>query len=280
MKKRPMQVALTRRHLSNLKKLSCESRLSVLDMLTRVHASHLGSALSVIDILVVLYSCFVDIEAIKNQNPLRDYVILSKGHSVAALYAVLAQVGIISESALDRFYRDGSLLGGHPIRNVLPGIEASTGSLGHGLSLGVGLALAAQFNKTKQCVYVVLGDGECQEGAVWEAIAMAVRFKLSNLTIIVDDNKLQSLCKTETIMANLDEKFKAFGCCVYTVDGHDHGRLIDACNKTLLADDPSVILAQTIKGKGISFCEDTIAWHYKSCDEEQYRTARHELEQE
>jgi len=247
-------------------------------MLTRARASHIGSAFSVIDILTVLYTCFVDAQIIRDQHTDRDYVILSKGHSASALYAALAQAGIISYEILATFYQNGSGLGGHPLRHAIPGVEASTGSLGHGLSIGVGLALAAKHNKNDQRVYVIVGDGECQEGAIWEAVAMAARFKLYNLVIIVDDNNLQGLCTSEEIMPGLDKKFQAFGCNVRHVDGHCYQQLIATLNEVGNAGCPDVIIAKTVKGKGVALFENKLEWHYKSCNDQQYYDACNELE--
>lgn len=272
------KIIVTRQLVSVLEAKAKESRLSILDMLTRASASHLGSAFSVIDILTVIYNCYIDGQAIKEQSPDRDYVILSKGHSVSALYAALAQSGIISREVLATFYKDGSSLGGHPLRNSIPGVEASTGSLGHGLSIGVGLALAAQHNKNNQRVYVIVGDGECQEGSIWEAIAMAVRFNLSNLVVIVDNNNLQGLCSTEEIMPDLDKKFQAFGCSVQQVDGHCYEQLIMRLNDVGGTDCPEVIIAKTVKGKGVQLFENKLEWHYKSCSEQQYKAACKALE--
>ena len=272
------KVVVTPPLIDDLRYKAKKNRVSILDMLTRVHASHIGSAFSVVDILTVLYNCFIDVQAISDQSAYRDYLILSKGHSASALYVALAQVGIISSDLLDTFYKNGSCLGGHPLRNEMLGIEASTGSLGHGLSLGVGLALAARHNKTDQRVYVILGDGECQEGSIWEAVAMAVRFKLSNLIIIVDDNNLQGLCSTEEIMPELGKKFQAFGCRVRQIDGHSYQELIMTLNDVGDTELPEVIIAKTVKGKGVQLFENKLEWHYKSCNQEQYQIAYDALE--
>lgn len=274
----PKQVVVTPALVDVLTARATASRLHILDMLTRAKASHIGSAFSVIDILTVLYACFVDTQAIRQQRADRDYVILSKGHSASALYAALAGAGIISTGELATFYKDGSVLGGHPIRQAVPGIEASTGSLGHGLSIAVGLALAAKHSNSAQRAYVVIGDGECQEGSVWEAVAMAARFKLSNLTAIVDANNLQGLSATQDVMSDLDKKFQAFGCAVRHVDGHSYEQLIATLNEAGSSTRPEVIIAKTIKGKGVELFEHKLEWHYKSCNKEQYICARKQLE--
>lgn len=253
-------------------------RLNILDMLTKAKSSHLGCSFSVVDILAVVYHAFIDVESIKQQRLDRDYFILSKGHSAAALYAALASAGIISEEILKTHYQDGSVLCGHPMKGALPGIESSTGSLGHGLSLGVGLALAAKHNGTNNKVYVLVGDGECQEGSVWEAVTMAARFKLNNLTVIVDYNNLQGLDITDDIMpGTFEEKFKAFSCNAISVDGHNIEALLAAFAQTGKTDKPDIIVARTHKGHGVSFIENKIEWHYKSFSPEQFSQAHKEL---
>ncbi len=247
-------------------------------MLTSVNSSHLGCSFSVIDILVVLYHCFVNIEQVKQQAIDRDYIILSKGHSASALYAALHSVGLIPGDMLKNYHR--GLLAGHPMRDLRYGIEASTGSLGHGLSIGVGLALAAQQRQSPSRVFVLVGDGECQEGAIWEALTMAARFKLNNLTVIVDYNNLQGLDKSDDLMpGTLHEKFQAFCCNPISIDGHNHGALIHAINACGMTEGPDVIIAHTIKGKGIACIENKLEWHYRSFKPEQYMLAKQEIEQ-
>lgn len=253
-------------------------RVNILTMLTKAKSSHLGCSFSVTDLLAVVYHSFLDVESIKQQRLDRDYFILSKGHSAAALYAALASVDIISEEILSTHYQDGSVLCGHPMRGALPGLESSTGSLGHGLSLGVGLALAAKHNKQKNKICVLVGDGECQEGSIWEAITMAARFKLNNLTVIVDYNNLQGLDITDDIMpGTFEDKFKAFGCNALSVDGHDIQEIINTFAQVGKTDKPDVIIARTHKGHGVSFIEDKIEWHYKSFSPEQFSQAHKEL---
>ncbi len=253
-------------------------RINILTMLTKAKSSHLGCSFSVTDLLAVVYHSFLDIESIKQQRLDRDYFILSKGHSAAALYAALASANIIPEEILSTHYQDGSVLCGHPMKGALPGIESSTGSLGHGLSLGVGLALAAKHNKQNNKVCVLVGDGECQEGSIWEAVTMAARFKLNNLTVIVDYNNLQGLDITDDIMpGNFEDKFKAFGCNAISVDGHNIEALLAAFAQTGKSDKPDIIVARTHKGHGVSFIEDKIEWHYKSFSPEQFSLAHKEL---
>ena len=261
-----------------LKKQAQQIRISVLDMLTNAKSSHLGSAFSIIEILTVLYNYFIDIDLIKKKERERDYFILSKGHAVSALYATLASVGLISTELLNDYCKDGSKLAGHPTKDSILGIEASTGSLGHGLPLGVGVAIASKKDKIKNKVYVLLGDGECQEGSVWEAIQLAVRLKLNNLVVIVDNNKLQGFDRTEDISTGcLEKKFFAFGCDTFQVDGHDFFKLIKTFNSIQKTDYPDVIIANTIKGKGISFAENRLEWHYKSASKDEYKLAKKEI---
>lgn len=253
-------------------------RLNILSMLTRAKSSHLGCSFSVTDLLAVAYHAFLDTESIKQQRIDRDYFILSKGHSAAALYAALASAHIIPESILETHYQDGSVLCGHPMKGALPGIESSTGSLGHGLSLGVGLALAAKHNATNNKICVLVGDGECQEGSLWEAVTMASRFHLDNLTLIVDYNNLQGLDITDDIMpGNFDDKFKSFGWNTHHVDGHNIAEIITTFHQVGTNNSPHVIIARTHKGRGVEFIEDKIEWHYKSFSPEQYTQAHKEL---
>jgi len=238
-----------------------QCRLDIIDMLTITKSSHLGCCLSIIDILVVLYHAVLGIEGIRQQALDRDYFILSKGHAAAALYVTLASVDLIKHSTLEHYRENGTALAGHPIRDTTCGIEASTGSLGHGLSIGVGLALAARHNNAASRVYVLAGDGECQEGSIWEAVAMATRFNLSNLTLIVDYNKLQALDRSDDIMGELPKKFQGFGFHVIEVNGHDHTALLHAFTQRSTVTQPCVIIAHTTKGKGICCIENKLEWH-------------------
>ncbi len=269
---------LTQNKSDFLKKQVQQVRLSVLDMLTKAKSSHLGSAFSIIEILTIFYNYFINIDLIKNKNKNRDYFILSKGHAVSALYATLASVGVISSESLNDYCTDGSKLGGHPTKDFVFGIEASTGSLGHCLPLGVGVAIAFKKDKIKNKVYVLLGDGECQEGSVLEAIQLAVRLKLNNLVVIVDNNKLQGFDKTEEISTGcLEKKFIAFGCNTFQVNGHDFCELFKTFDSTQKTDYLDVIIADTIKGKGISFTENKLEWHYKSATKDEYSFAKKEI---
>ncbi len=254
-----------------------QCRLAIATMLTSVSSSHLGCSYSIIDILVTLYHAVIDLDAIKKQRPSRDYVILSKGHAASGLYAALASVDLIPRTMLSNYHQ--GFLGGHPTRMPAHGVEASTGSLGHGLSIAVGMALAAQHDALPSRFFVIVGDGECQEGSIWEAITMAVRLKLDNLTVIVDYNNLQGLDRSDDIATEpLDGKFKAFGCTVTHVDGHDHQALANNFGAPRTPQRPRVIIAHTTKAKGVPFMEDKLAWHYKSCKPEEYALVQKLLE--
>ena len=225
--------------------------------------SHIGAILSVADVLGVLYS---DILKYKPDEPKwdgRDRFILSKGHAGGAVYATLAECGFFEVSELLTHYQNGSRLSGH-VSHHLPGVDFSTGSLGHGLSAGVGMAIAAKQDKKEHRVFVVLGDGECNEGSVWEAAQTAAHFKLDNLVAVVDNNRMQSFdfCDNTLDSGDLASKWRAFGWNTLVVDGHDHIQLRDAfCEVS--SNKPTIIIAQTIKGKGISFMESDILWHYR-----------------
>ncbi len=263
---------------TNLQDQAKQIRLTILEMVNAAKCSHVGSAFSIVDIMTVLFHKFINTELIKQKSKNRDYFILSKGHACAALYATLSSVGLIHPDELKNYYTDGSKLAGHPIKDSFPGIEASTGSLGHGLSLAVGLAIACKNDQIKNKIYVLLGDGECQEGSVWEAVMMAVRFKLDNLVLIVDNNNLQALDRTSDVaFGSWHEKFTGFGCNCMCVDGHNFDQLTEVLQKTGNAHGPDVIIANTIKGKGVSFMQDRLEWHYKSPNLQEYEMAKKEI---
>ncbi len=225
---------------------------------------HIGSSLSLIEIIRVLYDEILTYDA---ANPLlkdRDRFILSKGHGCIALYAILADKGFFEFEHLDSFCRETGMLGGHPEMKT-PGVEAATGALGHGLSIGVGMALAARVKKQKHRVFVAMGDGEINEGSVWEAAMSASKHKLSNLTAILDYNKIQSYSFTKEVLdlEPLQEKWEAFGFSVQEVNGHDVTALKQAFNKQD-HDRPNMVICHTVKGKGISYAENDPSWHHKS----------------
>lgn len=246
--------------------LAWKIRRHGIEMTNLSGGSHIGSILSVSDIVAVLYNDIANLDPKEPKKPDRDRIILSKGHAGAAIYAALAEKGFFDTSILKTHYQNGSNLSGHVSHKGVPGVEISTGSLGHGLSIGSGMAYAAKKDNKNHKVFVILGDGENDEGAIWEAALVSHHFKLDNLIAVVDYNKMQSLDFVEkTIsLAPLSEKWKAFGWNVIEIDGHNHHELklaFDIAKKNV--GKPSIILANTIKGKGISFMENNILWHYR-----------------
>lgn len=241
-------------------------------------SSHIGSAFSIVEILSVLYFRIMKFNPKNFLEEPRDKLILSKAHGSAALYSILVEKGSFDESYLERYYIDGGILPGHLDKNSAPGIEFSAGSLGHGLSVGVGMAIAHKQNKNPGKIFVILGDGECNEGSVWEAIMLASHIKLDNLTAIVDYNKIQSFGRTNEVINQepIVDRWKSFGWEVIEINGHDYTQLIDAFQTK--HSKPKVIIAHTIKGKGVSFMENKLEWHYKSPDEEQYKNAIREID--
>jgi transketolase len=228
---------------------------------------HIGSSMSLVEILRVLYDEVLRFRPDVPDWPGRDRMILSKGHGCLALYAILADKGFIPLDTLDSFCRRDSILGGHPEAGKIPGVEASTGALGHGLSIGVGMALAARMQRRDSRVVVVLGDGEIDEGSVWEAAMCAGKHRLSHLTAIVDYNKIQSAGPTREIqdLEPLLDKWRAFNFAAVEVDGHDIAALGDLFRRLPLAEDrPSAIICHTVKGKGIGFAEHDPNWHHKA----------------
>lgn len=227
--------------------------------------SHIASILSVADIIAVLYSDVLIYDSQDPKMPERDRFILSKGHAGAAIYAALAESGFFDPEQLKTHYQNGSILSGHVSHKGVPGVEFSTGSLGHGLPVAAGMAQAAKMDSREHRVYVVLGDGECDEGSVWEAALFANHFGLNNLVAIVDHNKMQSLdfCENTLKLSPFAEKWRSFGWNALQVDGHDHNALRTAFGEAKRSEKPTVIIADTVKGKGISFMEFDILWHYR-----------------
>lgn len=248
------------------------------------HGSHIGAILSVADIIAVLYNDIVNANPENPKMSERDRVILSKGHAGAAIYAALAEKGFFDVEELKTHYADGSRLSGHVSHKGVPGVEFSTGSLGHGLSVAAGMAYAAKKDQKNHRVFVILGDGECDEGSVWEAALMANHYRLNNLVAIIDHNKMQSLdfCENTISLAPFADKWKAFGWNVLDIDGHDHDALREAFNNASLSNEkPTVIIANTVKGKGISFMENNILWHYRFPHEgKEYDSAVAELKEQ
>ncbi|MGA2490915.1 MAG: transketolase [Anaerolineales bacterium] len=256
-------------------------RKTILQIIYSAKAGHTGGSLSCVDILNVLYNHVMNISPQNFAQVNRDHYIHSKGHSVEALYAVLADKGFFPEKALNTIEKYGSDFIGHPTRSV-PGIEQNTGALGHGLSVSVGMALAAKMDGRKDRVFAILGDGELTEGSNWEASASAANYHLDNLVVIVDRNTLQISGRTEDVMAMepLEDKFTAFGYAVRHVDGNDVIELA-ALFESLPFElgKPNLVLAHTVKGKGISFMEDKLQWHHRTPTDAEYTAALQELEQ-
>lgn len=250
------------------------ARRNILRMTHAANASHVGSCLSVVDILATLYGSVANVSFQNRDSPTRDRIILSKGHAAAALYSVLAEVGYIDETELQTYANDGARLGGHATATV-PGVELSTGSLGHGLPYALGLALHLRRTNRRSKVYVVMSDGELDEGTTWESALIANHFKLDNLKVVVDRNRLQSLKSTEETIAlePLKDKWESFGWNVEVCNGHDPERIELALERN----GPLVVIADTVKGWGVDFMENSVAWHYRSPDEEQLRTALSQL---
>jgi transketolase len=247
-------------------------RIDSLRMVARANASHIGSALSIADIVAVLYTEVLNIDPKNPVDMNRDRFILSKGHACVAIYAALANKDFFPVADLERYGKDYSFLMNH-ISHKVPGVEFSTGSLGHGLPFGVGKAFYAKHNLQEWQTYVILGDGEMDEGSNWEALMFAAHHRLNNLTAIIDYNKLQSLTTIENTLSiePLADKLRSFGAIVMEVDGHSHEDLINSFRTKVCQ--PKVIIAHTIKGKGVSFMENQVLWHYKSPSEEQLENA-------
>ena len=255
-------------------------RLHALQMTSRGSSSHIGSVFSMADIMAVLYGAVLNVDPSNPKWSERDRFILSKGHAGAGVYAALAERGFFPVEKLLDHYQDGSDLSGHVSHKGNPGVELSTGSLGHGLSVGAGMALAAKLDGAKHRVVVLLSDGECDEGSNWEAILFAAHHGLDQLVAIVDYNKIQSLAPVpDTIgLEPFVDKWKSFNWAVAEVDGHDHDAMLSTFSKLPLEPGkPSCIIAHTIKGKGVSFMEHAVLWHYRSAKGEELAAAEREL---
>ena len=254
-------------------------RAEALKMVHRAKSGHLGSAFSIADILAVLYGGILDIDPKNPEWPDRDRFILSKGHGASTVYVALAEKGFFPREWLDTFYLNDTRLPGHVTHGV-PGIEASTGALGHGLPIGGGMALAGKYDKKAYRVFVVLSDGDCDEGSTWEAALFAHQHRLDNLVAIVDYNKIQGFGRTSEVidLEPLPDKWRTFGWSVREIDGHNHNEIEKALKAVPFeSGKPSCIVAHTVKRKGVSFMEDDVAWHYHSPDDEQLEKALVEL---
>jgi transketolase len=261
-----------------LEEMAADVRRSVVTMVDRAGLGHIGGDLSVTDILVTLFGAVLDVDPADPTRPDRDRFILSKGHCAGALYSTLAHCGFFPRAELETFMAPMSALNGHPNRTKVPGVETNTGPLGHGFPVGVGCALAAKLRGLDYRTFVVLGDGELQEGSNWEAAMTAAHYNLDNLTAVVDRNRLQQGATTADTkeLEPLPDKWAAFGFEVRVTDGHDHAALLGAFQPSTTGK-PVAVIANTIKGKGISFMEDRVEWHHKVPSAEQVQTALQEL---
>ncbi len=266
--------------IQELEELAKKVRHGILEEVYFASSGHPGGSLSVADILTVLYFYEMNIKPEQPNWEDRDRLVLSKGHCVPALYSCLANKGYFPIEDLKTFRNINSYLQGHPDKNKVPGVDMSTGSLGQGLSVANGMAIAGKMNKKNYRVYCILGDGEIEEGQIWEAAMAANKYKLDNLCVIVDNNNLQIDGTIEEVMnlCSIDEKFKSFGFQVINIDGHDMDEIIKAFEvaKTI-KNKPTCIIAKTIKGKGVSFMEGQVEWHGKVPNKEQYELAVEEL---
>lgn len=264
--------------IAELKAFSKTIRIEALKMVHASNSSHIGGAFSMADILAVLYGNVMHVKPESPQWPERDRFLLSKGHACSTLYAALALRGFFDSSQLTTFAQNGSYFTSHANHHI-PGVELSTGSLGHALSFGCGLALAAKRRGQTWRVYALLSDGELDEGSNWEAFLFAPHHRLNNLTVIIDHNKIQSLGHVHEVLdlGPLAEKFKSFGWHVSVVDGHDHGALLKVLSEKS-GDLPHIIIAETIKGKGVDFMEGRLLWHYRTPNTDQFQNALVQLE--
>lgn len=268
--------------IKELEKIANEIRIGIIEQVYNGKSGHPGGALSCADILTVLYFNQMNIDPKKPQDEQRDRFVLSKGHASPALYATLAKRGYFDEKELVGFRGINSILQGHPDMKHIPGVDMSTGSLGQGLSCANGMALASKLNKQGVRVYCLVGDGEIEEGQIWEAAMSAAHYKLDNLCLIVDNNNLQIDGTIEEVMNSrpIEKKFESFGFNTINVNGHNIEELINAFNSAKLEKGkPTAIICKTIKGKSVSFMENQVGWHGKAPNEEQYKQAIMELKE-
>lgn len=268
-----------------LEKIANNVRMDILEEVYNAKSGHIGGAFSIADILTVLYFNEMNIDAKIPDSPDRDRLVLSKGHASAALYAVLAEKGYIDKEELKTFRNIDSNLQGHPDMNKVPGVDMTTGSLGQGLSAANGMALSSKLDSRGYRVYCILGDGELQEGQVWEAAMTAEKYQLDNLCVIVDANELQLTDSTMNVKGinynDIEQKFRAFGFQTVVIDGHNIESIIRALTiAEMTKGKPTAIICKTIKGKGVSFMENQVDWHGKAPNAEEYEMAVKELKQE
>jgi transketolase len=260
--------------------LALRIRADALRMVHKAKASHIGTCFSMADLLAVLYGAVLRVDPAQPDWPDRDRVVVSKGHGAAALYAVLAECGFFPVQWLDTYCTDGTRLAGHVTHHGVPGVEFSSGSLGHGLSLACGVALAGKRDGRPYRAFAVLSDGECDEGSIWEAALFAPHHQLDNVVAIVDYNKIQSFGTVKEVLdlEPFAAKWRAFGWAVREVDGHDHRQIYETLiNLPFEPSRPSALIAHTVKGKGVSFMENNLEWHYRSPDATQLGQALTEL---
>ena len=268
-----------------LEKIANNVRMDILEEVYNAKSGHIGGAFSIADILTVLYFNEMNIDAKSPDSPDRDRLVLSKGHASAALYAVLAEKGYIDKEELKTFRNIDSNLQGHPDMKKVPGVDMTTGSLGQGLSAANGMALSSKLDSRGYRVYCILGDGELQEGQVWEAAMTAEKYQLDNLCVIVDANELQLTDSTINVKGinynDIEQKFRAFGFQTVVIDGHNIESIIRALTiAEMTKGKPTAIICKTIKGKGVSFMENQVDWHGKAPNDEEYEMAVKELKQE
>jgi len=244
-------------------------------MLYRGKASHLGSSMSAVEMLIAMYEA-TDVQKIRDRAPDRSRVIVSKGHCACATYATMAHFGILPKALLETYHSDGSLLAGH-VSHAVPGVEHSTGALGHGINVAVGCAIGLRARQMNHALALTLvGDGEIQEGSVWEALMLASHLKLKNFVALVDNNRISSITATSKVldMQPLRARFEGFGLNVRRVDGHDVAAILSAIRELTSADRPGVIVCDTVKGKGVPFAENDPIWHYRTLNDELYAEAK------
>ena len=267
-------------YIEDIKKISKEIRKNIIEAVYHAQSGHPGGSLSCADILAVLYFKEMHIKKDEPTLPERDRFVLSKGHATPALYGTLAEYGFFPKEELKSFRKIDSFLQGHPDKNKVPGVDMTTGSLGQGLSVANGMAMMGKLNRKDYRVYCLVGDGEIEEGQIWEATMTSAHYKLDNLCLIVDNNELQIDGKVENVMNvnPIGEKLKSFGFEVIEIDGHNYQEITQAFEKARnITGKPTAIVAHTIKGKGIYFMENQVAWHGKAPNEEQYKIAMEEL---
>lgn len=266
--------------IKELENMAKKVRIGIIEAVYSNKSGHPGGSLSIADILTVLYFKEMKVDVNNPSWEDRDRLVLSKGHCTPALYSVLANKGFFDVDDLKTFRNINSYLQGHPDKNKVPGVDMTTGSLGQGLSCANGMAIAGKMEKRDYRVYCILGDGEIEEGQIWEAAMAANKYKLDNLCVIIDNNNLQIDGTIEEVMSSypIDEKFKSFGFQIINIDGHNIDEIIKAFDVAKnIKEKPTCIIAKTIKGKGVSFMENQASWHGKAPNEEQYKQAMEEL---